>query len=229
MYYVYALIDPITNLPFYVGKGKTSNNRHKDHLSDRRGKENRLRWKHICDLRKSGLEPRVDILLENIQDEREAYDQESEFIRQYGKIIDGTGILTNIVDDARPPSWKGRIKSKEHRENLSKSHLGKKLSPETIQKISDTKKANGTYGISGMAGKNHNQENKEKLRLARLGSTMSLDSSAKKSASLHGKPWSDARKIASLNQKKTGPIKGQPWSEARRLAQQMKRTHDDNS
>lgn len=204
MYYVYGLFDPILNQLFYVGKGKITNNRHKDHLTERRGKENKLRWQRICHLRKAGVEPIVQILLTDISDENKAYEEETKLIKQYGKLIDNSGILTNILDDARPPSWKGRVKSAEHRKNLSKAHLGKKLSEDTKRKIIETKIKNGTLK-SGMEGKTHSIETKEKIRQAKQNTTMSIDSSIKKSVKLKGKPWSEARRLASLTQRKTGP------------------------
>jgi hypothetical protein len=204
MYYVYGLYDPIANELFYVGKGKTSNNRHKDHLTERRGKENKLRWQRICHLRKAGLEPVVQILLDSIINEADAYDEESKLIKKYGKIIDGSGILTNILDDARPPSWKGRPKSIEHRKNLSIAHLGKKLSEETKKKIIETKKKNGTLK-SGMEGKTHTDDTKKKISESKKNVSMSIDSSQKKSVQLKGKPWSEARRLAAQTQRKTGP------------------------
>lgn len=204
MYYVYGLYDPIKNELFYIGKGKTANNRHKDHLTERRGKENKLRWQRICHLRKAGVEPVVQILLENIELEDTAYLEESKLIKHYGKIIDNTGILTNILDDARPPSWKGRVKTAEHRKNLSLAHLGKVLSPETRRKIVETKIKNGTLK-SGMEGKTHTNETKQKISNSKKNVPMSIDSSEKKSLKLKGKPWSDARRLAALTQRKTGP------------------------
>jgi len=204
MYYVYGLYDPLLNQLFYVGKGKISNNRHKDHLTERRGKENKLRWQRICHLRKAGVEPVIQILLTNIEDENVAYAEETKLIRQYGKIIDNTGILTNILDNAQPPSWKGRVKSAEHRKNLSKANMGKRLSEETKKKIIETKIKNGTLK-SGMEGKNHTAETKEKIRLSKQNVPMSIDSSTKKSIKLKGKPWSEARRLAALTQRKTGP------------------------
>lgn len=204
MYYVYGLYDPIKNELFYIGKGKTSNNRHKDHLTERRGKENRLRWQRICHLRKAGVEPVVQILLENIELEDTAYLEESKLIKQYGKIIDNTGILTNILDDARPPSWKGRAKTAEHRKNLSLAHTGKVLSPETKRRIIETKIKNGTLK-SGMEGKTHTNETKQKISNSKKNVPMSIDSSEKKSLKLKGKPWSEARRLAALTQRKTGP------------------------
>lgn len=204
MYYIYGLKNPFTNQLFYIGKGKKSNNRHKDHLSERRGKENKLRWKEICDIRKQGLEPLVEILFDNIADETLAYNTESNLIRNYGKIIDGSGILTNILDDARPPSWKGREKTPEHRAALSRAHQGKKLSNETKRKIIETKIKNGTLK-SGMEGKTHTEETRTKISKSKSNVPMSVDSSVKKSLKLKGKPWSEARRLAAQTQRKTGP------------------------
>lgn len=204
MYYVYGLYDPLLKQLFYIGKGKISNNRHKDHLSERRGKENKLRWQRICQLRKHGVEPEIQILIDNILDENIAYNEEIKLIKEYGKIIDSTGILTNILDDARPPSWKGRIKSETHRKNLSKAHIGKKLSEETKRKIIETKIKNGTLK-SGMEGKTHSKETKQKISESKKNIPMSIDSSKKKSLKLKGKPWSEARRLAALTQRKTGP------------------------
>lgn len=204
MYYIYGLKNPVTNQLFYVGKGKKSNNRHKDHLTERRGKENKLRWKEICTIRKQGLEPLVEILFDNIVDESLAYDTESDLIRHYGKIIDGSGILTNILDDARPPSWKGREKTPEHRAALSRSHQGKKLSEETKRKIIETKTKNGTLK-SGMEGKTHTEETRDKISKSKSNVPMSVDSSMKKSLKLKGKPWSEARRLAAQTQRKSGP------------------------
>lgn len=204
MYYIYGLKNPITNQLFYIGKGKKSNNRHKDHLTERRGKENKLRWKEICNIRKQGLEPLVEMLLDNIDDESFAYETESKLIQKYGKIIDGSGILTNILDDARPPSWKGREKTPEHRAALSRAHQGKKLSDETKRKIIETKTKNGTFK-SGMEGKNHTDETRVKISKSKSNVPMSIDSSIKKSLKLKGKPWSEARRLAAQTQRKSGP------------------------
>jgi hypothetical protein len=227
MFYVYGLYNPITEQLFYIGKGTRANNRHNDHLTESRGKENRLRWKQVCDIRKQGLEPVIKILIDNIDDETVAYNKETELIKYYGKLIDKTGILTNILDDARPPSWKGRVKTEEHRKNLSKSHMGKTLSEETKRRIIETKTKNNSFK-SGMEGKLHRAESKQKIRESKLNVPMSVDSSTKKSVLLKDKPWSDARKKASETQKKTGPKKGKPWSEARILAQQNRKKNDSN-
>lgn len=226
MYEIYALIDPRTWLPFYIGKGKVGNNRPVDHLSRRRGLENRLRWKHICDIRKEGLEPIIEIIVSNIDDENAAYLQEADLIKKHGRIINGSGILTNILEDSRPPSWKGRTKSTEHRQKLSLAHKGKTLSKETIEKILQSKIANGTLK-SGMDGKNHSRESKDKMRLAHLGKKMSAESSLKKSLSTKGRKWSDERRQACVKGNKPGP-KSKVWSEARRAAYLRKKHGESN-
>lgn len=106
MYYVYALIDPRTRLPFYIGKGKGE--RWKHHLSQ--SKRRNDNWFKMCvieDIRKHNLEPSVEFLATSILDEQLAYDIEAAYIKQFKKRSDG-GLLVNICDDNRPPNHKGK-------------------------------------------------------------------------------------------------------------------------
>lgn len=164
MYYVYLYKDPETHEPFYVGKGKWDNKRHMDHLYEAERYEitkktsNRIKTFKILSLMKRGLFPVIEIVKKDLTDE-EAYDLECQLIRKYGKKIDDVGPLTNIQDDARPPSWKGRVKSEEHRRKLSEAHKGKTLSDATKKKIIDTKKRRGNLR-AGMLGKKHKESTK---------------------------------------------------------------------
>lgn len=107
MYYVYQLVDPRTNLPFYIGKGK--GNRAKYHLYETARVENKYKDNKIRAIRSAGHEPRIDIVAENIPDESLAYDIEKELIIQWGrKGYEPGGILTNVCEDNRPPSHKGK-------------------------------------------------------------------------------------------------------------------------
>lgn len=118
MYYVYALIDVRTNLPFYIGKGKKSNNRHMDHFNESTLQtDNRHKTFKINYLRNNGFDIPVEILVSNISDEKTAYDIEVSYIKKYGRAnIDKDGILTNILLDSRaPPSAKGTTQSMEHK------------------------------------------------------------------------------------------------------------------
>lgn len=108
MYYVYELIDPRVNLPFYVGKGK--DNRVYFHLSEqsRAKSENKRKYNKIQKIRKEGYEPEIKIV-KYFENENDAYEYEEKLIKQYGRIrYDKNGILTNICENSRPPKLKGK-------------------------------------------------------------------------------------------------------------------------
>lgn len=164
MYYIYALIDVRTNLPFYIGKGLKINNRHLDHFNESiDNTSNRHKVFKINCLKKAGYEIPVNILLDDIEDENDAYAIETTFIEKYGREnIDPGGILTNICLDNRPPSWKGKKQSSEHISNRVKSYLetcrtvGRRPhSEETKRKIARPGNLNPFFG------KHHSVENKQ--------------------------------------------------------------------
>ena len=80
MYYVYLLKDPTTDTAFYCGKG--SKDRWKSHFGywSNNGKNNPCENK-IRALRKNNIEPVVEFLHTNIEDEDEAYRLEEEYIK----------------------------------------------------------------------------------------------------------------------------------------------------
>lgn len=155
MYYVYALIDPRTDQPFYIGKGKVSNQRHLDHLkqveSSNRHKDIRIKF-----LKENGYKIKTEILENNILDEDAAYKIEDYYILKYGRMnIDPGGILTNICLGKKPPSWKGRKKSPDHIAKIVESYKrtvsirGRPpVSDETRRKLSERMKGekNPFYG-----------------------------------------------------------------------------------
>ncbi len=86
-YYVYLYIDPETNEVFYVGKGK--GNRALSHL-DGTGKSQHAA--RVRQLRKRKLQPRVEILIHGLKDERTALAVEMAAIE-----LLGVDALTNAV------------------------------------------------------------------------------------------------------------------------------------
>lgn len=148
-YYVYQLVDPRTNIPFYIGKG--SGRRAKTHLWDIPETRNQYKENKIASIRRSGLEPLIEYVAENILDEQLAYEIEASLIKKYGrKGYDSNGILTNICIDSRPPNHKGKSYEEiygDERANIER------------QKRADIQKARGGYGP-----RYHSQETKDKIR-----------------------------------------------------------------
>lgn len=169
-YYVYIYYHPITNLPFYVGKGKGG--RMYYHLKETaETTDNKKKFNYINKLRKNGLEPIISIYKDNMS-ESDAYDLEEVLILQYGrKDLESYGTLTNICLGSRPPVTKG-----ENHHNFGKGFLTKHTE-ETKKKISESKKGKESWHkgrtksvetkatmSAAQKGKIVTEETKEKLR-----------------------------------------------------------------
>lgn len=172
MFYVYALIDPRTDQPFYVGKGKHGNDRHLDHFTNA---ENRyLRYK-IAYFKRANMEVPVRFIREFIEDEADAYALEEEVISQYGRAnIDKGGILVNICKNRNPPSWSGRKQSQEHIHRRIESYKATcKLNGK--KSVSDVTKKKISIGVSGKKngfyGKTHSDEVKQSHAIRMAGNT----------------------------------------------------------
>lgn len=136
MYYVYALVDPRNDVPFYIGKGK--GRRAKTHLWEILETRNEHKENKIAAIRAAGMEPRIEYIAEEIVDERLAYDMEEDLIKKYGrKGYEPYGILTNICLSGRPPNHKG--KSYEQIYGVERAAVERK-------KRADLQKARGGYG-----------------------------------------------------------------------------------
>jgi hypothetical protein len=176
IYYVYYLINPETDNPFYVGKGK--NNRCKQHLTDKmKYTRNKRLTGHIIKLRESGIEPVIVKIKENLGEEA-AYILEEEKILKYGRIgFDDGGILLNFFVSIRPPrrygpnnGFYGRSHTEETKKIIGNANRGRKHSEETKSKMSRDRKGvpkseehKRKIGEKSK-GRITSQETKEKLR-----------------------------------------------------------------
>jgi len=101
-YYVYFLIDPRNSQVFYVGKG--CGNRYNHHLYEARKhrskQHNIMKCDIINDILRAGLSMKITKIEENLS-ECDALKIESDHIKKFGRLIDGSGILTNIVSEDR--------------------------------------------------------------------------------------------------------------------------------
>ena len=122
MFYIYAYIDPRTNLPFYIGKGK--DDRKFDHLNENSSKkENKEKYKIIAELKSLGIAPIIKELESNISNELLAYNREDFYILSYGrKGIDPNGILTNkTIGGKCPPKPVWDKSRKDQHRNFNKT------------------------------------------------------------------------------------------------------------
>jgi hypothetical protein len=126
IYYVYSYRDPLSETPFYIGKG--SGNRKFKHLKETKDNtENYLKWCKIRSILNRGDQPHIEVLFE-FETELEAYDKEASLISYYGRIgFEPDGCLTNRCIDSRPPTYAAKMpRSEEYRKNMSKAKLAEK-------------------------------------------------------------------------------------------------------
>jgi len=189
-YYIYFLIDPRTDQPFYVGKGKKG--RAKSHLKETQETTINIRkYNKIQSILKEGLEPKIVYYAVDLS-EQTAYDMEASLIKKYGrKDYDEGGILLNICKDGRPPGHDNfitdnpgkRMKGKTYEElygfekaaNLKESRKKTSASREVkeITKIrmkeSALKKIENGYKMPSRKGIKDNEETRLKKSLAKKG------------------------------------------------------------
>lgn len=111
MYHVYKLLDPNTNLPFYIGKGSGSVlTRLDDHIQESyksvEEQTNQLKCNKIRSILLSNSV--VPTELEFFEVEDDAFRREKELIEYYGRKINKTGILTNIASGGRNGGYVGK-------------------------------------------------------------------------------------------------------------------------
>lgn len=114
-FYVYVYIDPNTNVPFYVGKGK--NGRYWDHINYARRNPEPEQGKHFINkIRKmlaSGIAPVVEKRYEAM-DELTAYTTERQLITEIGRKDLGTGPILNLTEGGTGGSISPQILAEYH-------------------------------------------------------------------------------------------------------------------
>lgn len=96
VFYVYLLIDPNTNQPFYVGKGRDDRMLYHERAATRNYADaTKPHHERIKQILASGRNVVYRKVLVNAT-EKQAYSKERQLGKHYGRICNGTGILLNI-------------------------------------------------------------------------------------------------------------------------------------
>lgn len=168
MAYTYRHFRKDTNEIFYVGIGKDNDGRFK------RAYETQKRNKHWYNIvNKVGFY--VDIVADMLTWE-EACEMETKLIKEYGRKDLNEGSLVNMTnggDGNTNPSLElretararniGKVLSSEHKQKISESLKGHSVSDKTKERLKEVMK------YSGMYGKTHSEETKQKMSKARIG------------------------------------------------------------
>jgi hypothetical protein len=236
MYYVYALVDPRTNQPFYIGKG--TKNRVKVHLrSHGHRHSNREKLNIIASIRENGQEPIIKIIRNSILSEPEAYAVESEWIRFYGrKSMDKGGILTNICLDTKPRRCLRSLSPHNlERDILKESNTKQKVNHEfdsfnlskqyTYPRLGNYERSK--RGWTDQQRKNYNETIASEKRTppSRLGALHSPDTRRRISKSLSGIAKTDVhcKKISESHSAYKNPMAGRKHTDESK--RKMKEAH----
>lgn len=122
-FYVYAYKDPNTLEPFYIGKGLKD--RASMHLHEAKNPKhtpenyyNPYKLNKIRQIIDTGNEPVIEKLYVDLTEE-EAFSYEVSLIEDLGRVVDGTGILTNLTSGGEGFSGVIRDKEEYHIINVS--------------------------------------------------------------------------------------------------------------
>ena len=169
-YYTYALIDPRTEKPFYIGKG--TGDRCNAHTVPSKLKYKSMKNNTIKKLVKLGLSH--SIIISDLMSEEDALEVEMLLIEEYGRVDNKTGILANHTDGGDGVS--GYIHTQEHKLMMSKAQKGKEFTEEHKKAMRKPKSDIGRKAI---------RDAQHKLRES--GYRPSPESNAKRSETLMGR------------------------------------------
>jgi hypothetical protein len=146
-HYVYALVDPINRLPFYIGKGKKD--RCFAHLKGY-ANYNKDKINYINNIRILGFEPIVYKIIEHLSN-KDSLIVEDYFIEYYKEF------LTN--KDRIIPDRTGSKLSDDQKRALRKINLGKKLTENHKRKIGKSNQHKPNYKINKIYKDNSSKRN----------------------------------------------------------------------
>jgi hypothetical protein len=140
--YVYTLVDPRNNLPFYVGKG--SGERCNAHVVEAKYyvKRKSLKLNKIRKLMRFGMDPIVVKVEENVSD-KQALDLECLLIAE---MRDLGFALTNMTDGG--DGAQGYKHTEDHKQKMSELQKGRVFSEETKQRMRKPKSEQGRKNIA---------------------------------------------------------------------------------
>jgi group I intron endonuclease len=205
IYYVYEILNPDTNQPFYVGwTSRSSELRFKEHIRETRNKIVNIDKVNIMkNLIDQGKEPFFKIVFET-ENKELSLKKEMELIDYYGRIKDG-GILTNISKGGEHHSVSPAIKKRlsGYRKNKSYEELyGEDKASSLKKSLSERFKGSN----NPMFGKTHTEESKKKMSekvKGKIAHPISEYQKEKIRESNKNRIWSDEmRKKVSESQKK---------------------------
>lgn len=161
-YYVYEIVNPITNQIFYIGwTSRSSEFRFKEHIRETRNKVVNIDKVNIIkDILKQGEEPVFKIVFQT-SDKELSIKKETELIEYYGRIKDG-GILTNISKGGEHHIVSEATKKRLSKNRKNKSYIelyGKERASKIKKNLSEKSKGSN----NNMFGKTHSDEARRKM------------------------------------------------------------------
>lgn len=175
-YFVYALIDPRNDLPFYIGKGqiKDASGRYYRRITEHQknsDESNPLKKSVASKIFKKLKKIPFKIIKDKIT-EKEAFDLEISLIKKYGRRDNRTGILTNLTDGGEgisgyefTPEQKNKIsiKNKEYYQHNENPFLGKKHTKQSRKRMSKSQKKRFKDSEPTFLGRKHTEESRKKM------------------------------------------------------------------
>jgi hypothetical protein len=194
-FYVYGLYTDIECLePFYIGKG--TGNRILEHEKniEKERKHNFRKYAIIKNLLKTlGLVPKK-IIYDKLTEEK-AFELEKFLIAQYGRVVVGTGKLTNLCEggfgSSHSPEAILKIRAARAKQVFSAEANEKRRLKSLGRKLSDEAKARMSAGQKAL-GRKHTEEQKQAQREKLLGRKHTDEARAKMSAKRKGRKLSAA-------------------------------------